>query len=55
MVNERGNMTNIEKVSRVSRSVKNIKNPKGNTSSRLDGEEVDPNGYYRISPNKNNV
>jgi len=43
------------KVSRVSRSVKIIKNPKGDTSSRLNVEEVNPNGYYRLSPNKNNV
>ena len=41
--------------SRVSRSVKIIKNPKGDTSSRLNVEEVNPNGYYRLSPNKNNV
>ena len=41
--------------SRVSRSVKIIKDPKGDTSSRLNVEEVNPNGYYRLSPNKNNV
>ena len=44
-----------EKFSRVSRSVEIIKNPKGDTSSRLNVEEVNPNGYYRLSPNKNNV
>ena len=43
------------KISRVSRSVKIKKNPKGDTSSRLNVEEVNPNGYYRLSPNKNNV
>ena len=45
----------IKIISRVSRSVKIIKNPKGDTSSRLNVEEVNPNGYYRLSPNKNNV
>ena len=44
-----------EEISRVSRSVKIIKDPKGDTSSRLNVEEVNPNGYYRLSPNKNNV
>ncbi len=44
-----------KKFSCVSRSVKIIKNPKGNTSSMLDAEEVNPNGYYGISPNKNTV
>ncbi|RLA91823.1 MAG: hypothetical protein DRG69_09715, partial [Deltaproteobacteria bacterium] len=43
----------VPKISRVSRSVKIIKNPKGDTSSRLNVEEVNPNGYYRLSPNKN--
>ena len=45
----------FEYFSRVSRSVKIINNPKGDTSSRLNVEEVNPNGYYRLSPNKNNV
>jgi len=46
----------MEEVGRVSRLVKVIKkNPEGNTSSMLGAEEMNPCGYYHISPDKNEV
>ena len=45
----------MEEVGRVSRLVNVIKNPEGNTSSMLGAEEMNPRGYYRISPDKNEV